>query len=180
MLQYCNIFKTAAVFFDEPTKQHYLMEISRKAKLAHTSVKNHIIQLERSKIIIKQIEKKGKRKFPVYITNINEQPYKEAKQLYNLYSLRASNLIDHLKNTFYPDCIVVFGSYRRGDDTEQSDIDIYLEAEEQDYNLRKFENYLNRKIELHFRRPFKECPQELKNNIINGILLYGYLGVFQN
>ena len=39
MLQKCSILKTAGIFFNEPTKEHYLMEISRKARLAHTSVK---------------------------------------------------------------------------------------------------------------------------------------------
>ena len=39
MLQKNSIYKTLEIFFLEPTKEHYLIEISRKANIAHTSIK---------------------------------------------------------------------------------------------------------------------------------------------
>ena len=37
------------------------------------------------------------------------------------------------------------------------------------------EEKLNRKIELHFNERFASYPKELKNNIINGVVLMGFL-----
>ena len=43
MLQKCSILQVAGVFFNEPTKDHYLIEISQKANLAHTAVKKNLL-----------------------------------------------------------------------------------------------------------------------------------------
>ena len=73
MLQNCSIINVAGVFFKEPTKNHYLIEISKKSKLAHTSTKKHLITLKKQKIIKQINEKKGKRNFPGYIANLEDR-----------------------------------------------------------------------------------------------------------
>ena len=52
------------------------MEISKKANIAHTSVKIHLKSLKNQSIITKSIEEKGNRKFPLYKANINDKNYK--------------------------------------------------------------------------------------------------------
>ena len=74
-----------------------------------------------------------------------------------------------------PKTIVLFGSYRRGEDVEESDIDIFLECKKENVNVERFEKKLGRKIQLHFQENFNAYPKELKNNIINGIVLSGFL-----
>lgn len=178
MLQKCSILTTAGVFFREPGRQHYLIEISKKAKLAHTSVKKHLSTLKKLSIIKESIEKKGKRKFPLYRADINNKTYKYYKKIYNLLQLKESGVIDFLKDELMPKAIVLFGSYQRGEDTEDSDIDIFLECKEKKLELSSFKKELNRDIQLHFRENFKKYPKELKNNIINGTMLDGYLEAF--
>ena len=180
MLQKCSILRVANVFFLEPTKHHYLIEISRKAGIAHTSVKKYLDELQESSIIIRNIEKRASRKFPLYKANINEKTYKQYKSMANLYLIKESGLIDFLADRLMPKSIVLFGSYNNGEDTEDSDIDLFVECTGQDLNLSKYEKILNRKIQLHFRKHFRELPEELKNNIINGTVLYGYLEVFED
>lgn len=85
------------------------------------------------------------------------------------------NLIEFLKKEFMPNCIILFGSFARGEDIEDSDIDLFLECKKKNINLSKFEKQLNRKIQLHFNDNFKQYAKELKNNIINGIILDGYI-----
>ena len=51
-------------------------------------------------------------------------------------------------------------------------------AKEREINLRKFEKKLKRKISLHFEDSVSKIPKELLNNIINGIVVYGYIKVF--
>lgn len=168
----------ADVFFTEPTKRHYLIEISRKARLAHTSVKKYLVDMKDLGMIKEASEKKGKRKFPVYTADLESVAYRKYKRVINILKLAESGLVEHLKNKLMPQSIVLFGSYAQGEDIEESDIDIFLECKKKELDLSKFEKQFNRKIELHFKEKFKEYPPELKNNIINGIVLGGYLEAF--
>ncbi len=175
MLLKCSILNVAGVFFREPTKDHYLLEISKKADLSHTSTKTHLQTLLKLSIIKESIEKKGERKFPIFRAEVNSKNYKTYKKMFNLLELQDSNLIPYLQDTFMPKCIVLFGSYQRGEDVEESDIDLFIEAEEEKVDLSRFVKLLNRNIQLHFKNNFKKYPKELKNNIINGVVLEGYL-----
>ncbi len=74
-----------------------------------------------------------------------------------------------------PDCVVLFGSAARGEDTKNSDVDLYLQSGEKDIDLSEFEERLKRRIQLHYNPEFSSYPEELKNNIINGIVIHGYL-----
>ena len=175
MLQNSNMIRTAEVFFISPSKTHYLLDISRSIILAHTSVKKSLNNLLKIGLIVEQIEKKGKRKFPLYKSNINNQLFKKYKIIYNISSILESNLIEFIEEKLAPKSIVVFGSYSRGEDIETSDIDIFVECKKEGLNVSKFEKKLNRKIELHFNDNFLTYSKELKNNIINGIVLSGFL-----
>ena len=95
--------------------------------------------------------------------------------IYNLSSLLESGLIKFIEEKFMPKSIILFGSYRRGEDIENSDIDIFVECKEKKLNLDKFERKLNRNIQLHFKENFNLYPKELKNNIMNGIVVGGFL-----
>src|SRR3990167_124035 len=111
MLQKCSILNVAAVFFREPTKDHYLLEISKKAYLSHTSTKAHLQTLIKLSIITESIEKKGNRKFPIFRAEINNKNYNIYKKVFNLLELQNSNLITFLQESLMPKCIVLFGSY---------------------------------------------------------------------
>lgn len=178
MLQNCNIIKTASIFFKEPTKQHYLKEISRKTKIAHTSTKQHLRQLIKLEIINQTKEKRGKRYFPLYKANFNDEIFRKYKRYYNLYTLEQSGLIKYLTKKFTPGCIVLFGSYQRGEDIENSDIDLFVETGERNIDLKKYEKILNRELQIHFKKSFKEYHKGLKINIANGIVLHGHLDAF--
>lgn len=163
------------IFFINPTKKEYLMDISRTIGLAHTSVKKNLAKLVKLGLVIESIEKKGKRKFPIYMASTGSKLFKEYKMIYNLSSLLESGIIRFIEEKLTPNSIVLFGSYSRGEDTEDSDIDLFVECDKEDINLNKFEKKLNRKIQLHFKKNFVQYPKELKNNIINGIVIRGFL-----
>ena len=162
------------VFFVSPTISHYLMDISRTIGLAHTSVKKNLDILVKSGQIIESIEKKGARRFPIYRANM-DIGFRQQKMLYNLSAIIDSGLVKRLEDALSPKSIVLFGSFRRGEDTEESDIDIFVECRKEGIDLRSFERKLGRKIELHFNENFRKIPEELRNNIINGIVLSGFL-----
>ncbi len=178
MLQKCSTWKVAQVFFNEPTKEHYLMEISRKSNLSHTSVKKHLKTLKDKEIITEEERERGKRTYKLYKSNTDNLKYKNTKKIDLINRLSNNRLIKHLEDLYQPDCIVLFGSAARGEDTEESDIDLFLQAKGKKKSLRDFEEKLNREIQLHLSPKPKNYPKELKNNIANGTVLHGYLDIF--
>ena len=178
MLQKSSTRQTLDVFFKNPTMEFTLKNVSRFSKLAHTSTKQNLNKLIRLGFVQQRNERKGKRTFPLYKADRNKQFIRQ-KKLENLGALIDSGVIEYMEERLIPKCIALFGSYQRGEDTEESDIDLFIEAKKADVNLKAFEKKLDRKIEMHFNERFMTYPSELKNNIINGIVLQGFLGGYQ-
>jgi predicted nucleotidyltransferase len=96
----------------------------------------------------------------------------EGKLIYEIYNLVGN-----------PKAIVLFGSYRKGDDTENSDIDIAIEVlGEKGLKIVNFGNIeqlgyrKNINLNLHiFSR--NKIDLNLFSNIANGIVLDGFLEV---
>ena len=173
MLQKSTTKKVLKIFLQEPTKVHYLKEISRKTGIAHTSISKILEEFLKEEIITIKKETKGSRVFPEYMYNFHKRENKTIKRLNNIEYIFESKLIEQLITKTSPRCITLFGSYEKGEDTEESDIDIYIEAENINLDLRKYEELLKRKIELHFNMDIKNYPKELRNNIANGTNLFG-------
>ena len=63
--------------------------------------------------------------------NADSPIYKREKVVYNLHMLVRNNITEFLTQKFStPRCIVLFGSYRKGEDGDGSDIDIAVEVPE--------------------------------------------------
>ncbi|MDI6737312.1 MAG: nucleotidyltransferase domain-containing protein [Nanoarchaeota archaeon] len=178
MLHKCSIWAVAGAFFQEPTKEHGLLELCRITKIAHTSVKIHLVTLKKEGIISRRIEKKGSREYPVYKAKQEDRIFRDYKKVYNFEEVISSGLTVFLKDSLMPRTIVLFGSYQKGEDIEGSDIDIFVEAEKAELDISRFEKRLKRKVQLHFKADFKKYPAELKNSIVNGNVLEGYLEAF--
>ena len=178
MLQRENRYKILRVFFDDPLPKgtgFQLREISRKVKIATTSVKNYLLELEKEKLIIKI--KHRIHNYPVYYANRDNETFKFYKKIDNILRIKESGLLDYLSEECMPDVIILFGSASRGEDLKESDIDIFLECEKTKLYLDKYEKELNRKINVFFGK-FNKLSNELRNNILNGTVLKGYLKVF--
>lgn len=173
MIEKHTAYRILQLFFDYPTKHFQLREICRILQLGMPSVRNHIKKLEKQGFIKK--EKKGI--YESYVSTGSEL-FKIYKRNDILIRLHKSGLIEFLTDTFVPDVIVLFGSSSRGEDIETSDIDLFLIAKGKEVDLKKFEEKLRRKITLHFEERISDVPKELLNNIINGIVVDGYLKVF--
>lgn len=77
-----------------------------------------------------------------------------------------------------PECIVIFGSYAKGEDTRESDIDIAVMTAMKEYpQLDIYEADLKRKISLHLIDNIQNEEKDFINTLANGIVLYGYLEV---
>ncbi len=109
--------------------------------------------------------------------------YKKEKIVHNLSIIYRSGVVEYLNQKYHPKNVILFGSFRKGEDSQESDIDIALEVDEDiDYKILTFEDFeeietqIKRKIRVHlFNR--KKIDLNLFNNIVNGIALSGFLEV---
>jgi len=168
MGQKCNYLKVLEVFFVEPTTTHFIKEISRKIKLAPTSVRNYIKELHAKKLI----KRKESKPFSGFVANRESDEFIFYKRVYNLYSLK--ELTDFLIENLWPKLIVVFGSYSRGEDVEDSDIDILIVSKvKKEIDLEKFEKKLKRKINPLVVDKLENLDERIVKKVYNGIVLYG-------
>lgn len=177
MLKKDNIQKVLEIFFDNPLPEggFQLREISREINLAPKSVKLYLEELEKENLIIKKEHRIHK--YPVYYANRDNNYFKFVKRLNIIQRIKDLGLLDYLDEKCMPDAIVLFGSASKGEGTKGSDIDLYLQCDEKKLDLSKYEKKLKRKINLFFEKNFNKLSEELKNNIINGDKLKGYLRV---
>ncbi len=127
--------------------------------------------------------------------NVGNKSFIREKLIFNLTTLYRSGIIEFIEQLYnHPKAIVLFGSFRKGDDVLDSDIDFAVEVDNQKeikpvYLLdlptiskedRKWiediQNTLKRKITIV---PFNRNKTDLNlfNNIANGIVLSGFLEV---
>ena len=166
-------------FLREPSRGFHLRELARTLKWGPGRVKRSLNYFIQNGVITETKEKV----FKVYKANKDSEEFKLLKLFHALLKLRG--VVEYLeKELHYPEAIVLFGSARKGEDDEQSDVDICIVGKERKVDLEKFKNELNRNISLLFvdvdrLGKLRRDNPELLNNIINGIVLRGYLKVFE-
>jgi len=98
----------------------------------------------------------------------------DMKKIENLKGVYLSGLVDFFKDNLAGATVVLFGSYFRGEDLERSDVDIaVIGRNKKVLDLEKYEQILNRKINVNYYKSWNDCGKELRNNILNGIVLVG-------
>lgn len=172
MLQNNNRYKILDLFFKFPRRNFQLREISRLTKIALPSAKKYLENLTKNKLIFENKETLYKS----YKSNIENKEFRLYKKISTLIKLK--DLINEIENKINPDVIILYGSASRGEDIEDSDIDLFIMGKEKPINLKKYERELNRKIHIMFDDNIKNASKEFLNNLINGTILYGYLKVF--
>jgi predicted nucleotidyltransferase len=169
-------FEIAKLIFDYPNKVFHLRQIAKQTGFSTTAVLQSVTDLLKFHII--KVEKTD------VTTNIkadtDSEAYLSYKKVFNLYRLYP--IIHTLKEAFNPETIVLFGSYAKGEDIEESDIDVLiLTKNKAKVDISNFllvcEKEFNRKINLHIMDSLEKSSNEFKNAAANGIVLYGYLKV---
>jgi len=153
-------------------------EVCKATKTAKTTAKTIIEKLEKEQIIKKTVLGKLWR----LVANLESAKFRQIKMVLNLDLLLATNTVEFILNS-YPQArtIVLFGSFRKGEDLPSSDIDIAVEIPglrqtivEQMGTINQFGFRENVKVSvLKFSR--ESIDLNLFANIVNGIVLHGFL-----
>lgn len=165
--------KINEILFEKPSYKFHLREIARLAGVHPNSAKSAAVKLKKEGIAI--VEKKK------HITEISadmkNQGFAKKKRVFNFKKIYDSGIIEYLSEKLAPESISVIGSYSKGEDIESSDIDIVVLGslkKPENIDISEFEKMLKRKIHL-LTASYKEISDEFFTNLINGMLLYGYL-----
>ncbi len=141
-------------------------------KVSATAISKSLQLLEKENLIKIKKDKYSKR-LSIELNRDNKKVI-ELKRVENLRLIYESKLIEYLIEIFPSSTVILFGSYSFGEDIYDSDIDIAIMGEKnKEINLNGFEKYLSKKISLEFYDNFKEMNKNLKENILNGIVLKG-------
>ena len=122
-----NIFgktpRTAVLdlFLKHPTTEFYMREVKMKTKLSIGSVFNTLKELEKNNIVLK--ERTGNQSF--YRLNRTANEIKSLKRLHTISSEMITGVVESLRK-MEARKIVLFGSAARGEDVEESDIDVLV------------------------------------------------------
>ncbi|PTD94239.1 hypothetical protein C9439_04105 [archaeon SCG-AAA382B04] len=157
--------------FQNPRKSYHIRKLARKTNLSASTISKTIKELQKKEFVE---VKKGVTKQVRLSQNNKTKDYKRA---YNLLKLTDSGLIDYLEKNLYPDTIVLFGSYSRGEDDSNSDIDLAIingNNKGTQLDLDEFEKELERSVNLQ-EIDLKDVGENFKLTLANGIVLRGYL-----
>ncbi len=157
-------------FCNYPTTPFSISKIAEKNDLSRPWVAEKVEKFRKEGLV--EVEKKGNMKEVAF--NRDREESKRAKRVINLEAIYSSGIVDRIVEEFsYPEAVVLFGSFAKGEDTEKSDIDIaVLSRTEGDIDM----NIMGREVSVKAFDP-ADIPRNMLESLANGIVLYGYLEV---
>ena len=170
MIEKSTIQKVLEIFFENPSREFHLRELSRLLDLSMPTIISATDRLAKDSMIIKE---KGKVITKV-LANRDSIDFTRFKRLHNLELVYESGIVNHLSESYcQPKTIILFGSFSKGEDIEKSDIDIAAVTNKKlRLDLSKYEKNLKREISLH-EISLDRISREFKANLLNGIVLEG-------
>jgi len=172
--------KVLSWFFAYPNMEMSLNDLSQELKISKTTANRTISTLVKDGFLKKQVIGKVWR-----ISCDLNHTYNLTKKIgYNLILVYESGILDYIHQIIpNPKAVILFGSYRKGDDNEKSDVDIAVETID-DKDIRIVE--LGVIPQLGYRKSVpvnlhlfsrNKINLNLFANIANGIVLEGFLEV---
>lgn len=153
--------------------------IAKKLKVSPTAVAKALKGLKKENLI--QIKKDKTMNLTLIELNLDNSKAIMLKRTENLKMIYESGIVEFLEDKFPGTAIILFGSYSYGydiwsedPDLHSSDIDIaIIGSKRKDINTKKFNKILEREVIINFYPSFKSIHKNLRNNILNGIVLAG-------
>ena len=154
--------KILELFYENPSVEFTIREISRLAKVPRATVHKYLVVFKKLGLVSKN--------------NVagSSLLFKTKKINFFVERIVACGLIEELMNKLNPSCILLFGSIRKGDSVKESDIDLFVESSiKKTVDVKKFERKLKHKIQIFVEPDIRVLHKNLLNNVVNGIKLFG-------
>jgi predicted nucleotidyltransferase len=143
--------------------------MAEETELSPSTVSRLAEELEKTGII--ELDREGIR---TEIRATGNQRFRDLKKVNNLKRITESGIVDKIYDATVPEALVLFGSYSRGEDDKNSDIDIaIINGRKIDYGL-EINEEINRPINI-VNVDLEEVDKNFKETLANGIVLRGYI-----
>ena len=148
----------------------YLREIARTLQESHSTILRKINELVKENIL--DYKKEGKNKVFFIKNNLKAKNYVYSAEIHKLNNLlkkhpELSIILEDIKKDFSKGMVILFGSYAKGIPKKDSDIDIYLETN--DNNTKNKVKEINSKLGVKigkFDAKYLLIKEIIKNHII--------------
>lgn len=161
-----NETKILELFYENPNRRFTLREISKITKIPRATVHRVVNSLKKQNLI-----EKGNKAHEDLL-------FKTKKINFFIEKIVSSGLVEEIVNKLNPSCIILFGSFRKGESIRESDIDLFVESQvKKEINLASFEKKFGHKIQMFIEPDINKIQKNLLNNILNGIKLYGSFSI---
>lgn len=166
-------------FFREPAKGFLIREVSKMTKINHTTVRQWLLYYTKEGLL----NKRATSLYDQFFANTGSKKFMNLKMYHNLEKVRESGIVEAIERTHNFPPIVLFGSYAKGEDDQNSDMDLCVISDiNKEIEVAEAEKSLGREVSIHqFTRKgwvaLKKANPHLVNGIANGIVLSGQLEV---
>ena len=165
-----NIINELSVFFEDCYREFSVREYSRQIKVSPPTSSKILKKFANEGLLLMREE----RGFLLFRINRENNVVRDLSRMY--WGNKLNDLVSYLDNIIYPGAVVLFGSLSKLEVRKESDIDIAIFGGlKKDINLLKFEKKIGREVQLFSFESLGKVNKELRNNIINGYVLGGYL-----
>lgn len=146
--------------------------LAKQLKVSSTAVSNALKALEKEMLVNVRKDKESGR-LSISLNKDNSDTF-FMKRIENLRLIYESGLADFLSEKLPGSAVILFGSYSFGEDVAGSDIDIaVIGSAEKELDVKKFSRLLEREISFNFYRSLDGIGKNLRENILNGIVISG-------
>ena len=173
--------KLLTYFINEPEREFHVRELAKLTGKSPTTVSKYLRAYSKEHFLT--VNKS--RNHLLFRADTESAVFRELKVGHNLSLLRKSGLIKHLTEEYnHPAAIILFGSFARGENVPQSDIDILVITPlKKEVSVEKFEKAMHHKIQLFLHsakdiESMKTLNKELLNSWVNGVVVQGYWEAF--
>ena len=162
--------RLAEFFCTYPDDEFTVAEIAERVDLSEPWISEKIDVLSEKGFL--KVSRRGNLKLASFESDKEENL--RFKQVLNLEKLRESDLLEDIVGEYsYPEAVILFGSFAKGEDDAESDIDIAVISSadgEVDAEV------MDREVSITRFDPV-EVPENMLETLANGVVLYGYLDI---
>ncbi len=166
------------LFLNEPTKYWHFTTIVKTVGITKTAANKWLKKLKKEKII-KRVKPIGK--MPYFQGNWEHNNYKNKKKLYALQKMYETGLISKLQELKNAKTIIIFGSYVRTDWVTNSDVDVFIYGDSEDFPFETDWKELGfqgktRTVQTHnfsTKKEMEDVKSGLLKNVLRGYVVKG-------
>ena len=165
-----KIVDELSVFFEDCYREFSVREYSREVGVSPPTA-SKVLKGFANEGLLSMREERG---FLLFKTNRESSVMRDLSRMY--WGGKLSDLNILLRDELYSDTIVLFGSLAKLEALKKSDIDVAVFSKSKKrIDLVKFEKKLGRETHLFVFESLEKVNKELRLNLIDGYMLWGYL-----